>query len=111
MKERIILAIITGALLGVFCIIGLSYRVGFSGNELFIFATWFNRLVMGVVIGLAGPLILIKNKFNFLIRGAVLGLFISFSLYVSTGFKDSMGFVAGIFYGIIIDYIASKYSK
>ncbi|PLX24600.1 hypothetical protein C0580_04865 [Candidatus Parcubacteria bacterium] len=111
MKKRIILAILTGALLGIFCIIGVSYRFGFSGNELFIFATWFNRVVMGIFIGLAGPLIFIKNRFNFLIRGAVFGFIISFSFYIATEFRDTIGFIAGILYGVIIDYIATKFNK
>lgn len=110
-KNRISLAIFTGAILGIFCIIGLSYRLGFSGNELFIFATWFNRLVMGIIIGLAGSLTLVKNKYNFLVRGATLGFIISVSLYLSTELKDPTGFIAGIFYGIIIDYVATKFGK
>jgi hypothetical protein len=111
MKKRIILAVSTGAVLGIFCIIGAGYRFGFSGNELFLFATWFNRLVMGIVVGLAGSLIFIRSPHNFFIRGALLGLIISFSFYVSTGFRDATGFIAGIFYGIIIDYIATKFDK
>lgn len=111
MKKRIILALITGALLGVFCIIGIGYRFGFAENELFLFATWFNRLVMGFVIGIAGSLIFLKNKNNFLVRGTIIGLTISFSFYVSTNFRDPKGFIAGIVYGIIIDYISTKFSK
>ncbi|MBU0577125.1 hypothetical protein KJ742_03155 [Patescibacteria group bacterium] len=109
MKKRMLLAIITGAVLGVFCIIGVGYRFGYSGNELFLFATWFNRLLMGMVIGLAGSLIIIKGKYNALIRGALLGLIVSFSFYLATDFKDLTGFIAGIIYGVIIDYVASKY--
>jgi len=111
MKKRISLAVVMGAILGIFCIIGVGYRFGFSGNELFLFATWFNRLLMGLVIGLAGSWTLIKNKKNPLVRGVLLGLIISFSFYVSTDFRDTTGFIAGIFYGIIIDYIATKFSK
>lgn len=106
-----ILAVSAGAVLGIFCIIGAGYRFGLSGNGLFLFATWFNRLVIGMVIGLAGSWILIKNKKNFLLRGAVLGFVISFSFYVSTDFRDTVGFIAGVMYGIIIDYIATKFSK
>jgi hypothetical protein len=111
MKKRIILSVSTGAVLGILCILGAGYRFGFSGNELFLFATWFNRLVIGLIIGLSGSLIIIKNKNNFFVRGALLGLIVSFSLYVSTEFRDINGFIAGIAYGIIIDYIATKFSK
>jgi len=108
MKKRLLIAILTGALLGILCIIGVAYRFGFSGNELFIFATWFNRVVIGLVIGLVGSAQLIKGKLNPLFRGLLLGLIISFSLFIATDFRDLPGFIAGIFYGIIIDYIASK---
>lgn len=111
MKNRNVLAIIAGAILGVFCIIGVGLRLGFSGNELFIAATWFNRLLMGVVIGLAGGVTLIKGKYNFLARGFLLGLLVSFSLFIATDFMDTTGFVAGIVYGIIIDFVATKFSK
>jgi len=109
MKKRLSIAIITGIILGIFCIIGVGYRFGFTGNELFLFATWFNRLLMGLVIGLAGSLKLIKGKFNPLLRGILLGLIVSFSFYVATDFRDLTGFIAGIVYGIIIDYVSSKY--
>ena len=111
MKKRLIISIITGSLLGILCIIGLSYRMGFEGNEMLIAATWFNRFIMGVVIGLAGKLKITKSNLNHLFRGALLGLLISFSLYIATGFIDTPGFIAGIIYGIIIDLIATKYAK
>jgi hypothetical protein len=110
MTKRLIISISTGAILGIFCIIGVSFRLGFFGNELFIAATYFNRLVMGLVIGLASPIILIKGRWNFLVRGLFLGFFISFAWFIDTGFRDPMGFAAGLVYGIIIDYIASRYS-
>lgn len=110
-KKRLIIALISGALLGVICVVGVSLRLGFDGNELFILATWYNRFIIGLVIGLAGEITLIKGKFNSIIRGLLLGLIISLALFLSTGLRDTLGFVAGLAYGIIIDYIASKYSK
>lgn len=110
-NKRLIIAIATGAILGIFCIIGVSIRLGFTGNELFILATWVNRVIMGLVIGLA-PYYKIKNNTkNILFRGAFLGFIISGSFYLATDFKDTPGFIAGIVYGIIIDYIATKYEK
>ncbi|MFC1768620.1 hypothetical protein ACFLZX_02555 [Nanoarchaeota archaeon] len=107
--KRISIALITGALLGIFCIIGVSLRLGYTGNELFILATWVNRVVMGLVIGLA-PYYKIKNNTkNSIIRGAFLGFIISGSFYLSTAFYDTPGFIAGIIYGIIIDYVATRY--
>jgi len=110
-NKRLIIAIVTGAILGILCIIGVSIRLGFVGNELFILATWVNRVIMGLVIGLA-PYYKIKNNTkNILFRGAFFGFIISGSFYLATAFKDSPGFIAGIVYGIIIDYIATKYEK
>ncbi len=110
-NKRLFVAIVTGAVLGIFCIIGISIRLGFAGNELFILATWINRVILGLVIGLA-PHYKIKNDTkNILFRGAFFGLIISGSFYLATAFKDTPGFIAGIVYGIIIDYVATRYEK
>jgi hypothetical protein len=109
MNKRIIIATITGSLLGIFCIIGISLRMGYVGNELFILATWINRVVMGFVVGLASRFMFKKKSNLVYLRGAIIGLIISGSFYIATAFKDTPGFFAGIVYGIIIDYIATKY--
>lgn len=109
MKKRIVISIITGSLLGILCIIGAGVRMGFVGNEVFLAATWFNRFMMGAVIGLAGGLKITKS-YNPLIRGGLLGLMVTFSLYISTNFIDTPGFIAGIIYGVIIDAVATKYA-
>ncbi|MGC9384798.1 MAG: hypothetical protein ACP5D6_09385 [Kosmotogaceae bacterium] len=111
MKKRLLISIVTGAILGIFCIIGVSNRLGFRGNELFILATWINRIIIGLVIGLA-PCYKIKNNTqNIIFRGAFLGFIISGSFFLATEFKDTPGFFAGIMYGIIIDFMATKYEK
>ena len=134
MNKRVLASTILGGILGIFCIIGVSLRLGFSGNELFILATWLNRVVMGFVVGLAANFMFKKTKkinrkqifkqdiksskilyhlypeSNLVyLRGAIIGLIISGSFYIATSFKDLPGFFAGIVYGIIIDYIATKY--
>ena len=40
---------------------------------------------------------------NALLRGAFLGLMVSFAFYSSTGFQNHISFVAGILYGAIIE--------
>jgi len=109
-KKRLVIALICGALLGIICVIDVGLRLGFGGNELFILATWYNRVIMGLVIGLAGGMTVIKGKFNVLLRGLLLGLMVSLALFLSTELLDPLGFMAGIVYGVIIDYLASKYS-
>ena len=108
--KRIIIAILTGSILGIFCIIGASTRVGgVSGNELFLFALWYNRFLMGIVIGSASNLRIINTRWNFLFRGGILGLIITSAFFLSTGFRDIPSFFAGIIYGLIIDYFATKF--
>ena len=105
--KRMKVSVLTGAALGVVCIIGALIRSGFTAGIPFLFALWFNRVVMGMVIGLinekaaAGTLIL---------RGALIGLIVSFAFYSADGFGDIVSFVAGILYGVIIEFVARRYS-
>ncbi|AHM57786.1 hypothetical protein EAL2_808p02810 (plasmid) [Peptoclostridium acidaminophilum DSM 3953] len=105
---RMKICIAAGAVLGLFCIIGASIRSGFEKDAVYLFSFWYNRLLMGVVVGLAEQ---VKNLQKAIIRGALFGLLVSFAFYSATGFYDSVGFAAGIIYGIIIEYIAFKYVK
>jgi phage shock protein PspC (stress-responsive transcriptional regulator) len=111
MKRRMVISIFTGAILGIICVIGLSIRIGFVENELFILATWVNRIIMGLVIGLAPYYKINNNTKNIILRGAFFGFMIGGSFFIATDFKDTPGFIAGIMYGIIIDFIATKYEK
>jgi len=104
--NRFAFSVFLGGVLGIFCIIGVGLRFGFVGNELFLLATWYNRIILGIVIGL-----LPKTRFNTIIRGGFFGLVISLSLFLATNFVDVLGFFAAIVYGMIIDYTASKYTK
>ena len=106
MNKRIIVTIITGAILGVFCIVGATLRTSGDISNIYLFAFWFNRLLMGVLFGLL-PVNLDLSKR--LVRGFILGLFVSFAFYVSTEFNDFVGFMAGGFYGVIIEFVAYKF--
>jgi hypothetical protein len=105
--RRMFVCIITSALLGVICIVGAQLRSGFTNEAFYLFSFWFNRLLLGIVIGLAWGRL---NTLHAIIRGAFLGLLVSFAFYSSTGFKDIIGFIAGIVYGVIIEYAALKLS-
>lgn len=103
--RRMLVCVIVGALLGVVCIVGAQLRSGFAYGAPYLLSFWFNRLMMGVFIGLAvGRLSTLQT----IGRGALLGLLVSFAFYSSTGFYDAVGFIAGIVYGIIIEYVALK---
>ena len=106
--KRMLVCIITGALLGVICIIGAQLRSGFERDAVYLFSFWFNRLLLGIVIGLAWDKL---NTLQAIGRGAILGLLVSFAFYSSTGFEDVIGFIAGIVYGVIIEYAALRMAK
>jgi len=50
LTSRMKTAIIIGAILGIFCIIGVGFRFGYKGNTVYLLGIWYNRLLMGVVI-------------------------------------------------------------
>lgn len=102
MNKRLMYGLILGAILGVFCILGASLRMPGELSTTYLFAFWFNRLLMGLVIGLFNRP---KSIQVGLIRGVLLGAFVSFAFYSATEFLDLMGFLAGIVYGIIIESV------
>ncbi len=107
-KDRILIGLGTGAILGVFCIIGAQLRTTGQLETLYLFSFWFNRVLIGLVIGLSSKCFTLNKA---LVRGVILGAIVSFAFYSSTGFADPVGFVAGIFYGIIIEFVLYKFAK
>ena len=100
MNKRLFYGLILGAILGVVCILGASLRMPGELSPIYLFSFWFNRLLMGLVIGLfARP----KTIGIGVVRGIFLGAFVSFAFYGATEFRDLMGFIAGVVYGIIIE--------
>lgn len=106
LTKRLKVSLVTGAILGVVCIIGASARSGFESEAYWLFALWYNRVLMGLVIGLPWENIGLTKA---IVRGAVLGFLVSFAFYSSTGFSDIVSFLAGIIYGMIIEYFAFKF--
>jgi hypothetical protein len=107
-RKRLIISVIMGALLGVACIVGAQLRSGFDREFIYLLAFWYNRLLIGFVIGIA------TSNSNFkviLFRGALIGFLVSFAFYSATGFDDVVGFIAGIIYGVIIEITAYKMVK
>jgi hypothetical protein len=115
--KRIILATVIGAVLGIFCILGAGGRVGgWIGNEILLIGLWYNRVIMGILIGFAGDLNFIKigknSKWvNSILRGALFGLLVALQFYLTTSFLDLLSFLAGIMYGIIIDILSTLLAK
>jgi len=117
--RRVVIATITGVLLGILCIIGVGARIpgGYSANTIYLLAVWYNRVIMGLLIGTAGDITIIKstrekNYGNAIVRGLIFGLIItSATLLLSTTIFDLIGWLAGLAYGPIIDVIATATEK
>ena len=105
MNKRVLVGLISGAILGVFCIIGANLRFNGDLSNTYLFSFWFNRLLMGLLIGL---LPVWNNPVKFSLRGLLLGLFVSFAFYSATEYNDLMGFIAGGVYGVIIEWTTHK---
>ncbi len=112
--KRLMISIPLGMLMGVFCIIGLSQRIPVSGvdpsNLIYLLGAWYERVIMGIIIGFAGELIIIKSKrslFNAFLRGAILGLISSVGYGFFQQFIDVPFFLAGFIFGGTIDTIAT----
>ncbi|MBU0494127.1 MAG: hypothetical protein KKA73_23975 [Chloroflexi bacterium] len=106
-NRRLIVSLITGALLGLVCVVGVGWRVGgLAGNEWFLFAMWYNRVIMGLVIGLAADLEFVHHPANRYIRGLILGALVSAAIFFSTEMRDIPALFAGIVYGPIIEFVA-----
>jgi uncharacterized membrane protein len=105
MKKRMIEALIGGALLGIVCVVGATLRSGGNASAGFVFSLWYNRVIIGLAVGAPWG----KTERNkALLRGAVLGLLVSFAFYSSTNFQDPVSFGAGIIYGVILEAWLSR---
>lgn len=108
MNKRMKVSLIGGALLGLACVIGAYIRSGFTASPNFVFSLWYNRVILGLIVG--APWAKIARK-KALLRGAFLGLLVSFAFFTSTGFQDPVSFVAGIVYGVILEWWLSRPEK
>ncbi|NWF97038.1 MAG: hypothetical protein HXY34_12925 [Candidatus Thorarchaeota archaeon] len=113
--RRIAVSVAIGAVLGVFCIIGVGLRL-FAGayleNLLYLVGVWYNRVLMGLVIGLADGVMIVdksnrKSTTNAVLRGLLLGITVSVAVFLSDAYQDLMSLVAGFAYGVIIDVVAT----
>ena len=108
MNKRMKEALIGGALLGIICVVGAYIRSGSSASPTFVFSLWYNRVIIGLAIGAHWKVI---SRSKTLLRGAILGLLVSFAFFSATGFQDPISFVAGIVYGALIEGWLSRSKK
>jgi flagellar biosynthesis protein FliR len=98
MHNRVLVGIISGAVLGVICILGANLRSSEPLGTVYLLSFWYNRVLIGLVVGLIS-----KNTLKLRIfHGAVFGTMVSFGFYSATDFQDVVGFIAGIVYGVLI---------
>jgi hypothetical protein len=117
--RRIGISVLIGALLGVLCIIGVGARIpGQYSNVIYLTAVWYNRVIMGLMVGFAGHVKIIKsenekNYVNPIVRGIIIGLVVSSAtlLLSDTIPLDWLGWFMGLVYGPIIDVIATATDK
>lgn len=98
-QKRLLFSLLTAALLGLICVLVANLRFGPAASFAFLFSLWFNRLLMGLVIGAPWP----QTSLSWtLLRGAGLGIFVSFAFFSFTAFTDWISFLPGLFQGMII---------
>jgi len=100
MNRRLKEALIGGALLGIICVVGAYIRSGSTASPVFVFSLWYNRVIIGLAVGAPWNE---TSRSKAMLRGAFLGLLVSFAFYSSTEFQDPISFVAGIVYGAILE--------
>ena len=108
MNKRMKEALIGGALLGIICVVGAYIRSGSTASPLFVFSLWYNRVIIGLAVGAPWQE---NGRTKALLRGAILGLLVSFGFYSATGFQDHISFAAGILYGGLIEGWLSRSKK
>lgn len=108
LNKKLIIGMTLGAILGIFCILGARLRLPDHASFSYLFSFWYNRVILGVIIGLLPSLKSLKLS---LLRGLIVGAFVSFAFYSATDFLDLMGFFAGLVYGIIIEFVLFKLNQ
>ncbi len=116
--KRLIISTVTGALLGIVCIIGVGLRIegGYLKNIVYLLGIWMSRLALGVTIGFVGEFTIIpgigwKRWTNVSIRGIFFGLLFSVTVLLLDPHFSYITFTAGIAYGLITDVVATFFAR
>ncbi len=116
--RRFWISTLTGAILGVACILGVGQRIPgtYADNIVYLMGIWAMRVLLGMFIGLAEGIVFLKGEqwqkwVNAGIRGTLFGLAFSATLLLIDPFFSFATFGAGIAYGPITDLIASAFRK
>lgn len=108
--KRMGIALVIIALFGVLCVYVQTLVTPADQITMpYLMTIFYNRLLLGFVIGLSGSLKLLNGELaNAVLRGGIMGAIVSLgiSFYGSTGFIP-----AGIVFGIITDLVATKFGS
>lgn len=108
--RRMAIALIVAAFFGFGCAYGTSTVdiPGFEMTMTYLLTIFYSRLLMGLVIGLSGPIRMLPGDLaNAALRGGILGAIVSVGISFYGGAAIFIG--AGIVYGIITDVLATRF--
>ncbi len=110
--KRMGVALLLAGIFGVFCAYGTAgvEIPGFEVKMPYLETIFYSRLLIGLVIGLAGSVKLLKSRLaNAALRGGILGAVVSVGIAFYGGAEVFIA--AGIVYGVITDLVATKLGK
>ena len=113
-SKRMQIAVVISGILGLFCVLGTTtVNLIMVGTSLPMLAhIFFNRVLIGLMIGLGGDLKLADSSMeNTILRGAMIGAIVSVGPALIIGNGAMLFMIAGAIYGAITDYAATKYGK
>ena len=117
--KRMIIALVVSGLFGIYC----SYATyeylktaeipGLIVTMEYLFTIFYNRLILGFVVGFAENISVIKKRLlNSIVRGAIIGAIISLGISFYGFFTGSYTFILfGILYGAVTDLLATKFGS
>lgn len=110
--KRLAIALVVGMLAGIFCAYGTSMAnvPGLVVDFGLLAMIFYNRLLIGLVVGLAGSIVLVKGKMlNAALRGVILGALVSIGISFYGGGEILILF--GMIYGLVADVLATKFGE
>jgi len=110
MKKRVLTCLLGGVISAFICLAGSQLIFGFPKIEWnTISITVANRLLLGFVVGISS--LKIKHHLHGALLGLILSLTVSIGFFPDESLKFTLYTSAGIFYGIMIDWLATDVFK
>lgn len=104
MIRRIAISTALGAIFGAICLYGTMTSLPGQLSTPILATIFYNRVLLGLVIGMAGSVPL-----HPMLRGAALGLAVSLEIALPSGFQGGALLLgAGAIYGIVTDLLATR---